>query len=270
MDCREAEGLLPAYALNALDPEEMALVENHLETCPWCPSLLQEHLQVAAALSRAAEPIEPPRGLKVSTLRNVERQVRQRHRETRPRFSTVHLMQGAAASIAILLLATVIGVGLHTSNEMDDLQDENTDLTTRVAQISQTSEELMDLFLEQRSISYIMSSPDRQEYLLKGSEALPTAQGTLTIARQGGTGILMAKGLEPSSAGKIYNVWLRRNGQRVIVGRLSVDKNGWGVITIWPEQPITLFQQVWVTEGPVHGGMPPPATPVLWGQIFPK
>ena len=64
MNCREAEELLPAYALNALGAEESALVEEHLDTCPWCPTLLREHAEVAAALAQAAEPFQPPPGLK--------------------------------------------------------------------------------------------------------------------------------------------------------------------------------------------------------------
>ena len=68
------------------------------------------------------------------------------------------------------------------------------------------------------------------------------------IGARGDTGILMAKGLEPSSVDRAYQVWLWRGGQRVTVGLLSVDEHGWGVLTLWPEQPISLFQQVWVTE----------------------
>ena len=64
MNCREAEELLPAYALNALGAEESALVEEHLDTCPWCPTLLREHAEVAAALAQAAEPFQPSPGLK--------------------------------------------------------------------------------------------------------------------------------------------------------------------------------------------------------------
>ena len=60
MDCRDIEELLPAFALNALSPDETASVEWHVESCPWCAALGRENLQAAAALARAAGPSPAP------------------------------------------------------------------------------------------------------------------------------------------------------------------------------------------------------------------
>ena len=53
MDCREVEDLIPAYALDALSPEEALEVGSHLEGCPFCGALLRE--QGSADLADLAE-----------------------------------------------------------------------------------------------------------------------------------------------------------------------------------------------------------------------
>ena len=46
----EVAELLGAYALDAVDPDEAARVEEHLPTCPRCREELAAHHQVAGIL----------------------------------------------------------------------------------------------------------------------------------------------------------------------------------------------------------------------------
>ena len=293
MDCKEAEELLPSYALNTLSPEEAAQVDAHLDTCHWCGALLREHVQVASALAQAAERLEPPEKLKKSTMRAAEKLAAHHQSSGRRPLPLARLVLGAVATIVVLLLAAVVSIGLRMSDQIDDLQEDNSALATQLselapmshqiddlqeensalaAQLSQLAKEdekLVDMFEEQRSVSYIMAAPDKQVMSLQGDRRVSKAQGMLMISAQGSTGILMAKGLEPSTVDKAYYVWLRKNGQRVAVGQLYVDETGWGVLSLWPDQPITLFQQVRVTEQPAQGTADPDRSPVLWGTIGP-
>ena len=268
MDCKEAEELLPAYALNALSPEEEALVEAHLDACPWCVTILQEHREVTATLARAAELLEPSQRIKERTIRAAQKS-NKRQGARKPLFTAGSLALGTA-SLAILLLAAVIAIGFYMSRQIDDLQQENANLSFQIIRLAEDNGKIMEMSLEQRSMTYILASPDSRVASLQSDESLPKAQGILMIAAQSGSGLLMAKGLEPLSEDQAYHVWLRKNGERVIVGRLSVDENGWGIITMWPEQPITLFEQVYVTADPAQGSEEPTTRPVLWGAIAPR
>ena len=288
MDCKEVEDLLPAYALNVLSSQEAALVEAHLDTCHWCTSLLREHMQVAAALAKVADPLQPSQELRDRTMKAARAQVRRLKAPRVPLFTRGNLVLAGTASVAGTFLAAVIVVGLVMSNRIDDLQTENSKLTSQVSQlindlerdnsdmtvkVSRLAEEdqtLLEMFQEQRSMNYVMAAPDRQVLSLQGGEGVPRAEGMLLITSQGSTGILIAKGLEPSWGDDAYHVWLKRDGQRLTVGRLVVDETGWGALTLWPEEPISFFQQVWVTEGPVHDGAEPIPSPVLWGTISPR
>ncbi|HEX3425675.1 MAG TPA: zf-HC2 domain-containing protein [Acidimicrobiales bacterium] len=57
----ELQELLGAYALDAVDPEEAAVIELHLATCPRCRTELAEHREVAALLGYAGG--SAPRGV---------------------------------------------------------------------------------------------------------------------------------------------------------------------------------------------------------------
>lgn len=270
MDCKAAEELLPSYALNVLSEQEAALVEAHLTTCHWCSSLLREHLQVAAALAQGAERSQLPQGLKGRTMRAVEAQRRKSRSKSGPVIlgrAPARWLVGAAASLAIVLLATSIGISIQMSHQVDDLQDKNAGLAS---QLAQGDERLANLLLELRSMSYIVASPDKQVLPLQGVREDPEAEGVLMIGDQGDVAVLMARGLEPSSGDDGYQVSLKKDGQPVVVDSLQVDENGWGILMLWADQPITSFQTVEVTKDMEEGiNTSTRRRPVLWSTLRP-
>ena len=284
MDCKQAEELLPVYALNALGPEEGSQLEAHLGACPWCPALLREHTQVAAALAQVAEPLEPSQGLKKRILRAAGKGREQERRKGWWPVTSGRLVP-AAASLAIPLLVGITAIGVRMSLQIDNLQDENAELgaqvvlltgeerklgemvqaqqtmlTAQEAQLTKDEEKLEEMFLEQRSLNYVTASPDKEVVSLRGGTQMPQAQGMLMITAQGRTAILMAKGLEPSSGDEAYHIALITENRRTILGRLTVDEMGWGVMTLWPDPPITSVQEVWVLKEPARG------SPLLRGE----
>src|SRR3954469_11979402 len=55
----EMQELLGAYALDATDADETAVIDAHLASCPWCREELRQHREVAAVLAGGAE-VAPP------------------------------------------------------------------------------------------------------------------------------------------------------------------------------------------------------------------
>ena len=256
-------------------------MEAHLGACPWCPALLREHLRVAGALAQAAENLRPPGALKIRMLRAVDEQMRPRPSPVRPRFSVARLALSAAAMAVVLLLGAVIGVTVHTSGQIDDLlgenvrmsgrigdlRGENVQLASQVADHPQHDQTLVDMLMDQRSMSYVLASSDRQVLSLEAADMEPRPQGVFLVASQSGTAMLIAKDLEPLSSDETYRVWLTIEGRSFVVGQLSIDELGWGMITMWPDQPITRSSWVWVTAEPAHGSSEPTGEPVLWGSM---
>src|SRR3977135_1153517 len=60
----ELRELVPIFALDALDGDEELEVRSHLEACQPCRMLLESHVQAAASLALAAEPVTPPAALR--------------------------------------------------------------------------------------------------------------------------------------------------------------------------------------------------------------
>jgi hypothetical protein len=114
--------LLGAYALDAVDPDEAALVEAHLRECPRCTAEVAEHREVAAMLAHSGAPApeglwtrisasleEPPPELQLplggrSSGTVVDLDERRRNRVTR------WLPAGAAAAAVLVVVGLVAGL----------------------------------------------------------------------------------------------------------------------------------------------------------------
>jgi anti-sigma-K factor RskA len=111
-----------AYVLGALDPEEMAEVESHLETCERCQAGLRWAMPALNALPETVEQVEPPPSLRASLLAEAERDAATRAGDARAergfgrRFaewlrgpaSRPLLLRPAAGLLALVLLAVAV------------------------------------------------------------------------------------------------------------------------------------------------------------------
>lgn len=83
--CEEIEPLCEAFALNALDPEETALVESHIQDCPNCQQRVDAYQETLALLpyaAQAADPLRAPESLKAKVLQAVAAEVQAEASET--------------------------------------------------------------------------------------------------------------------------------------------------------------------------------------------
>ena len=64
MNHRQAQDLLPGFALGALEVREQDTLLEHLRSCAVCYSLAQEHVEVAEMLAGGIAEVEPPAGLR--------------------------------------------------------------------------------------------------------------------------------------------------------------------------------------------------------------
>src|SRR5437867_3233850 len=74
---------IPAYALGALDAEDVAALESHLQTCASCRTELAKYRAVSDSLLTAIPPQQPPRALR----QRLQAQLPSARKATRPRFA---------------------------------------------------------------------------------------------------------------------------------------------------------------------------------------
>lgn len=200
----EIQELLGAYALHAVDPEEAALVERHLEECPRCRGEVANHREVATRLGnsggvapdglwdRIASQLEetpPPMRL---NLPDAAASVIPLTRHRRPRTAW---MAAAALGAAAVLAIGVLG-----------------------AQVVRQQDEL-DRF-EAALADGSMLDPDAAQAQLQSAdgEVLGTA-----VLLTNGTGYLMVDELPALDADRTYQLWGRTDGGVISLGLLGSE-----------------------------------------------
>ncbi len=152
MNRKDIEALIPAYALDALSPEEEKAVESLLDESSWCAGQARIHRDVAATLSLAVDQKPPnPRVLAGLKKRIADDEAAAQTAPVRPPglfrrrpLSVIGAFVYAGALMALLLLGGVLAFTLRTSGQMDNLHEANAALTQQVTDLQQHNSALSD------------------------------------------------------------------------------------------------------------------------------
>src|SRR6266566_10147687 len=96
--------LLEGYALEALEPDESRMVEDHLEGCAACRDRLAEHREVLAGLPAAISSVSPLRlhpAVKRNVLRALDRPAAIRRRARPSPWAFVAVVACAVAAVSL-------------------------------------------------------------------------------------------------------------------------------------------------------------------------
>lgn len=245
--------LLGAYALDAVEPAEAALVESHLRECPRCTAEVAEHREVAAMLAHSGAPApeglwtrisasleEPPPELHLplagrSSGAVVDLDERRRSRVTR------WLPAGAAAAAVLVVVGLVAGLLIAG--------DDGTPVDR--------SPEVAAPALEDVA-RRVMNDPGARKAVLAAPEGELTAPAAIDAD---GSGFLMGSTLPALDGGRTYQLW--GVSDRVIVS-LGVLGSSPGVVAFHVDEGIHTLV---ITEEEA-GGVPSSSNPpFLAGEI---
>jgi anti-sigma-K factor RskA len=240
MDHESIEGLIPAYALGAADPDESRAVEAHLVGCVTCRNLLAEYRDLGSDLLFAAPPMAAPAGL---TERMRQRLAPARH-EAAPRAWWTRLRGAfvvpALAAAVLLLLVT----NLYWFGQMNRLD----------RQVAQQA-------------SLVASLANAPTIPLSAEASAPYAQGVVYPSTDGQAALLCVYGMPALPPDKVYQLWLIKDGKRESGGVFQVNEGGFGFLMVKPARPLTDYGSVGITIEPI-GGSPAPTSPrVLGGSL---
>lgn len=280
--CREIEELLSAYALDALDEGEAALVESHLFAeggCPRCRRSLAELQRVAALLGESVSQQAPPASLQrrlAAVLGPVQRgatptdSAASPHRQTR----LPQLAFPLAASLVVILLASSLAMVFlmsqrvdRFSQRMNRLEQENSSLISQLVQFVADDAYILDRLHQVRETNYLMAAPGTEAMPLQAVGGAGGPQGVLLVSGDGRRAVLMVAGMDQPPATAVYQVWLVRQGQRINVGQVTVDPSGWGTMILNPPEPVFRFDWVGLTPERPPAGAYSPGDMVLGGRI---
>lgn len=239
MDNLHVIELLPAYALDALDPAETAEVEAHLGDCADCRRELEAYRVLAGDLALAVSSRQPPAGLRQRILQEAA------GGRAAPGSSFAGGLAGmkgwfsrltpvwAAASLVLVLVLLVSNIVLRQ----------------QVQQVDQAGE------------FYVVP--------MESTEHAPGASGVLVISNSGEDGTLVVDHLPDLGETQQYQLWLIRDGQRTSGGVFSIRdvEDGYGYLLVKAPDSLLSYDSFGVTIEP-HGGSPgPTGNKVMGGDL---
>jgi hypothetical protein len=247
-ECQMTRELLEAYALGALEDDERTAVERHLETCADCRALAAELVETANELPLAlgaVSPLRPPPGLKAQVLRQVapEERVESRRWWWRP---------SAALALVSVVLAALFAAW---DARLDDALSQERDLRARIARL-QVQQELV--------LEVVDSRETRKAFLLPPEGSDSRAYGKVFTRADMPHVVAMAGRLPQPRRDRAYHLWLTSAGRTRLVGVLSVDSSGFGLILFEADRAGPVYEEARLIEQPKGSQRPLGKSVLRW------
>lgn len=241
MTHEQLQELLGAYALDAVDVDEAALIEVHLQECPRCRAEVSELREVAALLGQTGS--DAPEGVWdriAASLAEVPPPLRlEVQRERHALRSRSRTFGAAAVAVAAVAAVVLVVLGISVVNLRSHVDDLEHGRSTDVAAAAQEA----------------IAAPDARIAHLSGAGGLAAA----AVVRANGQGYFIAGGL-PQLSHRIYQLWgASESGQVSSLGTVP----GPGVYAFTTDASIRV---VMVTEedAPVPA---PTSAPIVTGTL---
>jgi anti-sigma-K factor RskA len=228
----EAHELIAAYALDALEPDDVERAEELLRTSPEAREELRAFSDAVGGLAVAASGPAPPPELRDRVLAGARAET-QNVVSLESRRRRVVPVLGAVASVAAVV---AIGLGVYAFSLAGELDDTRTALE------------------QQESAAAILADPSSRTVELQEGE------GRLVVAT-GGDAVLVVDDLEPAPAGKTYQVWVVAHGGTPASAGLFGGSGGPSVVPVEAEVPPAAVVAVTVEEA--GGAEQPTSEPVV-------
>ncbi|HXK32397.1 MAG TPA: anti-sigma factor [Dehalococcoidia bacterium] len=237
MDCETVRDDLDAWAIGALDGEELAAVEAHLASCAECSALAEEAAEAAGALALAVPLVRAPEALGSRILAAAQVLEYPRSPPRGPNWWQ------AAAAVFIVAGAGLLAWSAYLQAEVNDLSGQSDSVaaaaTSQGAELATLRTELTlarsfttDLATSQDAMMTIMSQDDVSRTPLDGTDAAPDASGRYVWSASERLGALVATGLPALDPGETYQMWAVYDGEWKPAGTFGVDAEGNGRLVV--------------------------------------
>ncbi|MCX4727621.1 anti-sigma factor [Streptomyces sp. NBC_01306] len=235
--------LTGAYALHALEPDERAAFEQHLQACPACTQEVRELVATAGRLALAVTVTAPP-ALKQEVLRRIstERQdtalIARQHRDGGTGRGGRALSRFALAAC----LASAVGFGgiaVWQHRAAGDARNS-------AAQAQQQA----------RALTAVLAAPDAKVTTGKLKDG---ASGTVVVSHTRNRAAFLTSGLPKPPSGKVYQLWFNDNGTMRSAGLLNPSTSSESVLM---DGSVNSAAGMGITVEPAGGSKAPTTTPL--------
>lgn len=241
------EAQAAAYALGALDGEELIEFERHLASgCAECQAAIRALEGTLAGLAEQAPPVAPPARVKEDLLRRVAvqrawqagtvakggragetadtspRDVGPRDRGRELRRAWLRWSVGAAAAMIVGGFLAGGYVALRYELRLGEMAREASALRDQLRREAQTLQVRTAAY---RQIVDLLQDPATRVVTLQATGPIPAARGRVVWLEKAG-GRLVVSNLPPTAEGKAYEAWTISGGKPSPAGVFQVDASG--------------------------------------------
>lgn len=223
---------LPAYALDALDPDEGFALEAHLRTCASCQAELAEYRAVSEGLLAALPPRPPSAALR----KRLQGRLPSAQRTKQPLFVWPFGRLALGGALVLLLLMNVFFF-----LQMGEIRNQQASLLQQV----RTSQFALSM----------LAYPETQAIPISAANL----SGSVLLDRDRNTVALVMWHLPELSEKQTYQAWLiESDGQRVSAGVFRPQENiSYTTHPVYAKQELSNFVGLGVTVEPAGGSEQP-------------
>ena len=251
------EELLPAYALGALEGEELHELEEHLaggcEECDRQLALWQGDLEELAA---EVPPVEPSEITRARVLRLTGAASVAPMPAVAPRRTSSWRMAAAASALLALALWGLLGQ-VRMEREVQRLESDRQRLRRQVEVLSRQVGSMRTEVLQAKQDLQVLAGPGVQAVTLAGLGPAPGAKGRTYVNPSTHDALFYAFDLPALPADKTYQLWFIADGKPVPAGVFAVDPRGTASLRVQQVADVARIQAWAVTVEP-RGGLPQP------------
>jgi anti-sigma-K factor RskA len=235
----QVQELLPGYALDCLDRDEMMVASEHVAECVICQAEVEKYRAVVGQLALAT-PVATPSPA-------VRRRLMKRLGLPRP---------GANAGTQPSVWRAVLGFTQRTAPVWGALSFVLV-LTLAIANLL--------LWQQYTNRANVQPTTAVQIVRMVSTNAAPAASAVIAISNNGQYGTLIVEGLPPLDPDRQYQLWLIQDGKRTSGAVFSVNEDGYSSAPISSPQAISIYSAFGITIEPA-GGSPGPTGPKVLGS----
>ena len=247
---------LVLYALNVLEGEERAKLEEHLTSCGECRLELEDLRRDGALLALSTSGPKPPLRARARLLQAIAKEgkiaaprAEGAQEKGQARASWWGWLGWAAAAAMVVLVALLW-------NENSTLKQR---LTAKNEESAQARRELEDL----RKIAAPILSPQTQRVTVVSLKTPPQPQGKAFYLRSRNSLVFVASNMPQLPPHKAYQLWLvPPDGAPLPAGVFKPDARGSGAI-VNPPLPAGVEAKAFALTVEDEAGVPHPTTPII-------
>jgi len=251
---------LALYAIQALAPEEMADVRQHLDVCEMCRGTLAQLPGDLALVAMSTEQLPLPHGARERFLERISGEVTGSESATgvdrpailqMPQRHRLSIWIPWSAAAALLAISAGLGIQLHFT---DQALQQQTILSENEAAESARARQVLD----------VLTARNAQHVLLTASpaRALPSARAVYLPSR--GALILEAVNLAPIAGDKTYELWIiPANGKPPIPAGLFHPDAAGNASVVLPDIPKNVEAKAFGVTIENTGGSSTPTLPIV-------